>query len=143
MSTLQELLGSIEHERRSLSRAEARTALREILTGDTSDAEIAALLTAIASRGETADELTGFAETMRELAVPVPLTDEERAQLIDTCGTGGDDRGTFNISRLRNVAPLMCWRRWEVLSLCHRSCPWNRCVRPASCFFMRQHCIRR
>src|ERR1700748_793896 len=98
MSTLQELLCSIEHERRSLSRAEARTALREILTGDTSDSEIAALFTAIASRGETADELTGFAETMRELAVPVPLTDEERAQLIDTCGTGGDDRGTFNIS---------------------------------------------
>jgi anthranilate phosphoribosyltransferase len=52
----------------------------------------------MAQRGETADELTGFAEAMRELAVPVPLTDEEREQLIDTCGTGGDDRGTFNIS---------------------------------------------
>jgi len=49
-------------------------------------------------RGETVDELTGFAETMRELSVPVPLTDEERAELVDTCGTGGDNRGTFNIS---------------------------------------------
>jgi anthranilate phosphoribosyltransferase len=89
---------SASNDQRSLTREEARTALREILTGNTSDAEIAALLTAMAQRGETVDELTGFAETMRELAIPVPLTEKERAQLIDTCGTGGDDRGTFNIS---------------------------------------------
>ncbi len=98
MSTLQELLHTVDEDQRTLSREEARTALREILAGNTSDSEIAALLTAMAHRGETADELTGFAEAMRELAVPVPLTEEERAQLIDTCGTGGDDRGTFNIS---------------------------------------------
>jgi anthranilate phosphoribosyltransferase len=85
-------------EQRPLTREEARTALREMLTGNTTDAEIAALLTAMARRGETVDELTGFAETMRELAIPVPLTEEERALLIDTCGTGGDGRGTFNIS---------------------------------------------
>lgn len=83
---------------RSLTREEARNALREILTGTIDDAEIAALLTTMASRGETIEELTGFAETMRELSIPVPLTDEERASLIDTCGTGGDERGTFNIS---------------------------------------------
>jgi len=98
MSTLQELLHTVDDDQRTLSREEARMALREILAGITSDSEIAALLTAMAQRGETADELTGFAEAMRELAVPVPLTNEERAQLIDTCGTGGDDRGTFNIS---------------------------------------------
>lgn len=98
MSSLEELLHSIDADRRSLTRDESRTALREMLTGDANDAEIAALLTAMARRGETVDELTGFAETMRELAVPVPLTDEERGWLIDTCGTGGDDRGTFNIS---------------------------------------------
>jgi anthranilate phosphoribosyltransferase len=98
MSTLEELLHSVGEDQRTFSREEARTALREILTGSTSDAEIAELLTTLARRGETVDELTGFAETMRELAVPVPLTGEERAQLIDTCGTGGDDRGTFNIS---------------------------------------------
>ena len=94
MATLKDL----SEEHRTLTRAEARAALREMLTGSTSDAEIAALLTAMAHRGETVDELTGFAETMRELAIPVPLTEEERAQLIDTCGTGGDGRGTFNIS---------------------------------------------
>src|SRR5271154_686433 len=98
MSTLEELLHSVGEDQRTLSREEARTALREMLTGSTSDAEIATLLTTLARRGESVDELTGFAETMRELAVPVPVTDAERALLIDTCGTGGDDRGTFNIS---------------------------------------------
>lgn len=92
------IVKDLTKEQRALTREEARSALREMLTGNTSDAEIAALLTAMARRGETVDELTGFAETMRELAIPVPLTDEERSQLIDTCGTGGDGRGTFNIS---------------------------------------------
>jgi len=98
MSTLEELLHTVGEDQRTLSRDEARAALREILSGNTRDAEIAELLTTMAQRGETVDELTGFAETMRELAVPVPLTKEERLQLVDTCGTGGDDRGTFNIS---------------------------------------------
>lgn len=92
------IVKDLSEEQRAFTREEARSVLREMLTGDTSDAEIAALLTAMARRGETVDELTGFAETMRELAIPVPLTEEERAQLIDTCGTGGDGRGTFNIS---------------------------------------------
>ncbi|QNI32111.1 anthranilate phosphoribosyltransferase [Alloacidobacterium dinghuense] len=98
MATFPDLLHSIQAGQRTLTRAEARTALREMLTGETSDAEIAELLTVLARRGETVEELTGFAETMRELAIPVPLTDQERSLLIDTCGTGGDDRGTFNIS---------------------------------------------
>ena len=82
----------------SLSRDEARQVLTQVLAGESSDLEIAALLTALATRGETADELTGFAEAMRVLAVPLPLTDEERTSLVDTCGTGGDGLGTFNIS---------------------------------------------
>lgn len=92
------VLKELSEYQRTLSREEARTALREILTSEVSDTDIAALLTAMARRGETVDELTGFAETMRALAIPVPLTEEERAQLIDTCGTGGDGSGTFNIS---------------------------------------------
>jgi anthranilate phosphoribosyltransferase len=92
------ILKDLNEEQRTLTRAEASNALREMLTGSTSDIEIAALLTTMAQRGETVEELTGFAEAMRELAIPVPLTEEERAQLIDTCGTGGDGRGTFNIS---------------------------------------------
>jgi anthranilate phosphoribosyltransferase len=92
------ILKELNREQRGLTREEARSVLREMLTGEVADSEIAALLTAMAQRGETVDELTGFAEAMLELSVPVPLAEEERAQLVDTCGTGGDDRGTFNIS---------------------------------------------
>jgi len=81
-----------------LTRNEANSAVRAMLAGAAGDHEIAALLTAIAKRGETVPELTGFAEALRQLAVPLPLTDAERAELVDTCGTGGDGKGTFNIS---------------------------------------------
>src|SRR5271157_2872504 len=82
-----------------LSRDEACGVLKDVLTSEPGDGdvEIAALLTALATRGETVDELTGFAETMRALSLPLPLSDEERAALVDTCGTGGDGLGTFNI----------------------------------------------
>src|SRR5579862_2596586 len=84
----------------TLSREKARQVLAEILASDPAEnnVEIAALLTALATRGETVEELTGFAEAMRSLSLPLPLTDEERASLVDTCGTGGDGLGTFNIS---------------------------------------------
>jgi len=89
----------------TLSREKARQLLDEILASDPQEAntaeadlEIASLLTAFATRGETVDELTGFAEAMRALSIPVPLTHEERSSLVDTCGTGGDGLGTFNIS---------------------------------------------
>ena len=82
----------------TLSREQSGEALRSMLGGEAADEDIAALLTAMAKRGETVAELTGFAETMRSLAVPVPLSEEERAALVDTCGTGGDGKGTFNIS---------------------------------------------
>jgi anthranilate phosphoribosyltransferase len=102
MTDLKNLLKHIAEEHRSLTRAEARAALSAMLAATendpAADLEIAALLTALATRGETAEELTGFAEAMRARAQPVPLTEEERAQLVDTCGTGGDGLGTFNIS---------------------------------------------
>src|SRR5579885_2578796 len=92
------ILKELNQEQRPLSREEARSVLRELLTGEVADADIATLLTARDERHDAADELTGFAEAMLELSIPVPLTEEERGQLIDTCGTGGDGRGTFNIS---------------------------------------------
>jgi anthranilate phosphoribosyltransferase len=101
MPGLKDLLKQIVEEHRTLTREEARSALRAILTAEAdpaADPGISALLTAMATRGETVDELTGFAEAMRELSIPVPLTEEERAALVDTCGTGGDGQGTFNIS---------------------------------------------
>ncbi|HEY1500876.1 MAG TPA: anthranilate phosphoribosyltransferase [Acidobacteriaceae bacterium] len=101
MSALQALLQQIAEEHRPLTREEARNALNAILTGEpgtVSDLEISALLSTIAARGETIDELTGFVQAMRALSVPIPLTADERAALVDTCGTGGDGLGTFNIS---------------------------------------------
>ncbi len=79
---------------RSLERAEARAAMGAVMDGEATPAQLAALLVALRMRGETVDELTGFAEAMRERVVRV----EAPAGTIDTCGTGGDHSGTFNIS---------------------------------------------
>ncbi|MGA9671761.1 MAG: anthranilate phosphoribosyltransferase [Terracidiphilus sp.] len=82
----------------TLTREQAAAALKEILAGDVPDVETAALVTVMATRGEQAPELAGFVETMRSHATPLPLTDEEREKLVDTCGTGGGGPLTFNIS---------------------------------------------
>jgi anthranilate phosphoribosyltransferase len=77
---------------------EARASVGAMLDGDVSDVEIAALLTALAQRGETVDEVSGVVMALRERLMPLPVTEAERAELVDTCGTGGDGSGTFNIS---------------------------------------------
>ncbi len=100
----------------SLGRAEARDVMSEVLTGKCSDAQIAALLIALRMKGETVEEIVGFAEAIRAAAAPIPLeraTDAlavtgtgrdalaeevENDSLVDTSGTGGDASGTFNIS---------------------------------------------
>jgi len=94
--------------RQSLSREEAHAVMTEILTGQCSDAQIAALLVALHMKGETVEEIVGFAEAIRAAAIPLKLhgdsvldasdTDTGRDALVDTCGTGGDASGTFNIS---------------------------------------------
>ena len=84
--------------REPLDRSEARSVLQQILAGAASEIEIAALLGALGARGETAEEIAGFAEAMRAEALTLPLSAEERDTLVDTCGTGGDASGTFNIS---------------------------------------------
>jgi anthranilate phosphoribosyltransferase len=83
-------------ERSDLTEAEARDAMVEIMTGQVSDVQIAGFLTALRMKGETAPELIGFARVMRERAEP--LWQGKAPQVIDTCGTGGDRCGTFNIS---------------------------------------------
>jgi anthranilate phosphoribosyltransferase len=101
--------------RRDLTRAEARAALAAILAGQASEPAIAALLVALAMKGETVEEITGFAQAMRAAvrafsppsdpgALDVSgtgraaLEADPDAELVDTCGTGGDASGTFNIS---------------------------------------------
>ncbi len=78
-----------------LSRAEARGVIGEIMEGGATGAQIGALLMGLRMKGETVDELAGAAEAMRALATRVTTG---RRPLLDTCGTGGDGRSTWNIS---------------------------------------------
>lgn len=81
-----------------LTRDEAYEAMSAILEGDVTTAQIAGLLVAIKMRGEVAEEIVGFAKAMRARSVRV--TGLEDLPMIDTCGTGGDGVGTFNISTI-------------------------------------------
>ena len=82
-----------------LSRQEAEAAMEEILSGRVAEDAIVALLSALRTKGETVEELVGFARAMRRHATPI-FNDAARPGelLVDTCGTGGDASGTFNIS---------------------------------------------
>ncbi len=80
---------------RHLSRSEAGALMRLLMEGRLSPAQMGGLLVALRMKGETVDEITGFAETMRAFATPVT---PRRRPLVDTCGTGGDYAGTFNVS---------------------------------------------
>ena len=95
---LRPLLRQIIEHRAILSREQAAQLLNLILAGHASEIEVAALVGAIAARGETAPELAGFVDAMRAAATPIPLDESERTLLVDTCGTGADASGTFNIS---------------------------------------------
>jgi anthranilate phosphoribosyltransferase len=83
-------------ERTDLTEQEARAVMEEIMAGQATDAQVAGFLTALRMKGETSTELIGFARVMREKAEP--LWDGEVPAVLDTCGTGGDGSGTFNIS---------------------------------------------
>jgi anthranilate phosphoribosyltransferase len=101
-----DVLHRIANHRESLSREDARAVMSEVLSGECTDAQIAALLVALHMKGETVEEIVGFAEAIRAAASPLPLHHESgvyvsgtgRDALVDTCGTGGDTSGTFNIS---------------------------------------------
>ncbi len=79
----------------SLSEDEAAGVMRAILAGEATAAQIGALAMGLRMKGETADEVTGMARAMRQAALPFPKVTRP---LIDTCGTGGDGGGTFNVS---------------------------------------------
>jgi len=78
----------------SLTHEEAGRTMAAIMSGGASDAQLGAFLTALKMKGETSEEIAGFAGAMRDLVVPVGAGGD----VLDTCGTGGDGRGTFNIS---------------------------------------------
>src|SRR5436189_3707003 len=93
-------------DRRDLTRIEAAAAMEAIMTGAATGAQIGAFLTALRMKGETVEELIGFAQVMRQKVVRIRargddvagISGTDREMLVDTCGTGGDATGTFNIS---------------------------------------------
>jgi anthranilate phosphoribosyltransferase len=99
-------LDKIANHRESLSREEARGVMQEVLRGEATDSQIAALLVGLHMKGETVEEIVGFAEAIRAAAAALPVDRDGlvdvsgtgREALVDTCGTGGDASGTFNIS---------------------------------------------
>jgi anthranilate phosphoribosyltransferase len=85
---------AIINEGRDLTEPEASAAMREIFAGEATPTQVGALLIALRMKGETVEEIAGMARAMREYA----LTVEVEGPLVDTCGTGGDGSGSFNVS---------------------------------------------
>ena len=83
----------------SLTEAEAAAAFETIMRGDATPVQIAGFVIALRMKGETVDELTGFAKTARQMSTPIDV----EGDLLDTCGTGGDGLATFNISTLAAI----------------------------------------
>jgi anthranilate phosphoribosyltransferase len=84
-------------ERKDLSQEEAEAVMKQIMAGETTPSQIGAFLTSLRMKGESAEEIAGCAQAMRAHALKVETRQRE---LIDTCGTGGDGLGTFNISTI-------------------------------------------
>jgi anthranilate phosphoribosyltransferase len=80
----------------NLSAVESRGAMQEIMTGQATNAQIAAFLTSLRMKGETVEELVSFAQVMREYCLRIQP--KVKGRLVDTCGTGGDQLKTFNVS---------------------------------------------
>ena len=101
-----DVLHRVVNHRESLAREEARAVMGEVLSGKCTDAQISALLVGLHMKGETVEEIVGFAEAIRAAATPIVIPGNSvldasgtgREALVDTCGTGGDAAGTFNIS---------------------------------------------
>jgi anthranilate phosphoribosyltransferase len=91
---IRESLDALINQRRDLSEEEAAGAMTDIMTGEATPAQIGAYMAALRLKGETVDEITGMARIMRAHALRV----KHAGPLIDTCGTGGDGAGTFNVS---------------------------------------------
>ncbi len=84
-------------EKKDLTSQEMQEVMQEILSGTTTTADIILFLTSLSSKGETVDELTAAVKIMLKYVTPIIV---DRANILDTCGTGGDCRGTFNISTI-------------------------------------------
>ncbi|MFD7422947.1 anthranilate phosphoribosyltransferase [Streptomyces californicus] len=102
-SLMWEALDRLAH-RRDLREVEARRAMTSVMRGEASPLQVAGLAMGMAGKGVTAAELTAFVRTVREFSEPFPGPSE----VLDTCGTGGDGHGTFNISSTAAVVAAAC-----------------------------------
>ncbi|MBN1353784.1 MAG: anthranilate phosphoribosyltransferase, partial [Candidatus Omnitrophica bacterium] len=93
---LEEALAKIKNKA-NLSEKETEAVFDSIMTGAVETGEIASFLVALKEKKETVEEITGAARSMRRFAVKINAKDP---RLLDTCGTGGDESGTFNISTI-------------------------------------------
>src|SRR5207237_4003911 len=84
-----------------LTEAEAERAMETIMRDEATPSQIAGFIIALRVKGETVEEISGLARTMRALATPIAVNNP--GELLDTCGTGGDGAGTFNISTLAAI----------------------------------------
>src|SRR5579871_4330460 len=91
---IRDALDALINQNRHLTEDEAAGVMAEIMSGEVTPSQLGALLAALRLRGETVDEIAGMARVMREFALRV----EYAAPVIDTCGTGGDASGSFNVS---------------------------------------------
>lgn len=95
----------------NLTQAEAEQVMTEIMSGQATQAQIGSFITALRMKGETADEITGCARVMRKFATPIHVNMPayiENKIVLDTCGTGGDLSGTFNISTASALVIASC-----------------------------------
>jgi len=90
----------------SLSEQEAVAVMEEMMTGEATPSQLGAFLTALRLKGETVEEIAGLARVMRDKAVHVPLP--AGVSPVDTCGTGGDNAGTFNVSTAAGLLVAAC-----------------------------------
>jgi anthranilate phosphoribosyltransferase len=91
--------------REDLTREQAQGAMEQVLAGEATPAQIAAFAVALRMKGEIPAEVAGMAEAMRKRVAPIRT---RRSPLIDTCGTGGDSAGTFNISTTVAIVTASC-----------------------------------
>src|SRR3989442_7306329 len=104
---IREAIDALVNERRDLTEEEASATMREIFSGEATPAQLGAFLVALRLKGETVEEIAGMARAMREHSLHVKVD----GPLLDTCGTGGDGRGTFNVSTAAAVVAAGAGRR--------------------------------
>lgn len=101
-----------------LSRDEMVEVMRQVMTGECSESQIAGFLVALRMKSESIDEITGAAQVMRELATPVKATS---APLVDIVGTGGDGANLFNVSSASALSLRLAVFMWP--SMATGGCP--------------------